>query len=85
MKGATHAPTYDNFPVGQFFDKGLVIKGSLHFNSSIMRSTYLLFVLAALLGFTTAKARDKSNDTTARYFIIHASIGNLPEIAMGQS
>jgi putative membrane protein len=29
-------------------------------------------------------AQDKSNDTTARYFIIQASIGNLQEIAIGR-
>lgn len=34
-------------------------------------------------GFTVY-AQDKSNDTTARYFLIQASIGNLQEVAQGQ-
>ncbi len=33
---------------------------------------------------TAVTAQDKSNDTTARYFIIQASIGNLQEIAIGR-
>jgi putative membrane protein len=49
-----------------------------------MRTFNLLFVLAALIGFNTVKGQDKSNDTTARYFIIQASIGNLQEAAMGR-
>jgi putative membrane protein len=49
-----------------------------------MRTSNLLFVLTAFIGFNTVKAQDKSNDTTARYFIIQASIGNLQEIAMGR-
>jgi putative membrane protein len=49
-----------------------------------MRNANLLFVLALLLGLNTASAQDKSNDTTARYFIIQASIGNLQEVAMGR-
>src|ERR1700709_2263044 len=44
----------------------------------------LLFVLAALIGSNAVTAQDKSNDTTARYFIIQVSIGNLQEIAMGR-
>ncbi len=32
----------------------------------------------------TAGAQDKSNDTTARYFIIQASIGNLQEIQIAR-
>jgi putative membrane protein len=49
-----------------------------------MRTSNLLFVLAAVIGLNTANAQDKSNDTTARYFIIQASIGNLQEIAIGR-
>jgi putative membrane protein len=49
-----------------------------------MRTSNVLFALTALIGFNTVKAQDKSNDTTARYFIIQASIGNLQEIAMGR-
>jgi putative membrane protein len=43
-------------------------------------------VLCALAGFAAlaANAQDKSSDTTARYFIIQASIGNLQEIAIGR-
>jgi len=37
-----------------------------------------------LTGPAVLKAQDKSNDTTARTFIIQASIGNLQEIAMGR-
>lgn len=33
---------------------------------------------------TAARAQDKSNDTTARYFIIQASVSNLQEAAIGQ-
>jgi putative membrane protein len=56
-----------------------------HFNSSIMRTNHLLFVLlTALIGSDTANAQNKSNDTTARYFIIQVSIANLQEIAMGR-
>jgi putative membrane protein len=54
------------------------------FNSSIMRSSHLLFALTAFIGCYNANAQDKSNDTTARYFIIQASIGNLQEVAMGR-
>jgi putative membrane protein len=50
----------------------------------IMRTIYLLFVLAAGFGSNTVNAQDKSNDTTARYFIIQVSIGNLQETAMGR-
>lgn len=46
--------------------------------------TKLLFALALFIGWNTANAQDKSNDTTARYFIIQASIGNLQEIATGR-
>lgn len=50
-----------------------------------MRTNHLLFVLlTALIGSDTANAQNKSNDTTARYFIIQVSIANLQEIAMGR-
>jgi putative membrane protein len=49
-----------------------------------MKLYTLLITGAALLGSAGANAQDKSNDTTARYFIIQASIGNLQEAAMGQ-
>lgn len=49
-----------------------------------MRIANVLFVLTALIAFNTATAQDKSSDTTARYFIIQASIGNLQEISMGR-
>jgi len=49
-----------------------------------MRIANVLFVLTALIACNTATAQDKSSDTTARYFIIQASIGNLQEIAMGR-
>jgi putative membrane protein len=51
---------------------------------SIIRRSQLLFVLMAALGYNPASAQDKSNDTTARYFIIQASIGNLQEIEIGR-
>ncbi len=37
-----------------------------------------------IFGYTMANAQDKSNDTTARYFLIQASIGNLQETAIGK-
>lgn len=49
-----------------------------------MRTSNLLSFLFALIGLTPARAQDKSNDTTARYFIIQASIGNLQEVAIGR-
>jgi len=49
-----------------------------------MRTSNLLFALTIFIGFNTVKAQDKSNDTTARYFIIQVSIGNLQEIAQGR-
>jgi putative membrane protein len=49
-----------------------------------MRTSKLLFALTAFIGVATANAQDKSNDTTARYFIIQASIGNLQEIEAGR-
>lgn len=54
------------------------------FNFFIMRTSNLLFVLAGLIAPLALSAQDKSSDTTARYFIIQASIGNLQEIAMGR-
>ena len=49
-----------------------------------MRTLNVLVILIVLIGYNTANAQDKSNDTTARYFIIQASIGNLQEAAMGR-
>lgn len=49
-----------------------------------MRKSTLLFVLTGWVGFSAVNAQNKSNDTTARYFIMQASIGNLQEIAMGR-
>lgn len=49
-----------------------------------MRTLRLLFCVPLLAAFHTGNAQDKSNDTTARYFIIQASIGNLQEVAMSQ-
>jgi putative membrane protein len=49
-----------------------------------MRTSHLFFLLMALIAAGTANAQDKSNDTTARYFIIQASIANQQEIAMGR-
>jgi TPP-dependent trihydroxycyclohexane-1,2-dione (THcHDO) dehydratase len=49
-----------------------------------VRKSTLLFALTALIGFSGVNAQNKSNDTTARYFIIQASIGNLQEIAIGR-
>jgi putative membrane protein len=54
------------------------------YQSLIMKTSSLLLVLMALAGFNRGYGQDKSNDTTARYFIIQASIGNLQEIAMGR-
>ena len=49
-----------------------------------MRRRSFLLVAAVLLECCIARAQDKSNDTTARYFIIQASIGNLQEVAIGK-
>jgi putative membrane protein len=49
-----------------------------------MKMTHLFLVLTALVGGNTTNAQDKSNDTTARYFIIQASIGNLQEISISR-
>jgi putative membrane protein len=43
-----------------------------------------LLCALALLSTRNAQAQDKSNDTTARYFIIQASIGNLQEIQIAK-
>jgi putative membrane protein len=49
-----------------------------------MKTSNVLFILLAMIGSNTVNAQDKSNDTTARYFIIQASIGNLQEVAIGR-
>jgi putative membrane protein len=49
-----------------------------------MKKSTLFVVLLALMAFFRTAAQNKSNDTTARYFIIQASIGNLQEIAMAR-
>ena len=49
-----------------------------------MKIKKFLFLLIALTGSLILNAQDKSNDTTARYFIIQASIGNLQEVAIGK-
>ncbi len=43
-----------------------------------------LFCTVAMLSALSTQAQDKSNDTTARYFIIQASIGNLQEIQIAK-
>lgn len=43
-----------------------------------------LFCTLAILSVFSTQAQDKSNDTTARYFIIQASIGNLQEIQIAK-
>jgi putative membrane protein len=48
-----------------------------------MRIVQLMVGVLLIGGFQTITAQDKSNDTTARYFIIQASIGNLQEVAIG--
>jgi putative membrane protein len=49
-----------------------------------MKLYKLLFALPILLGFGSASAQDKSADTTARYFLIQASIGNMQEVAQAR-
>jgi putative membrane protein len=49
-----------------------------------MRISIGWLVAAALLASDGLRAQNKGNDTSARYFIIQASIGNLQEIAMGR-
>jgi putative membrane protein len=46
-----------------------------------MRISILFFILILSVA---VDGQDKSNDTTARYFLIQASIGNLQEIALGK-
>jgi putative membrane protein len=48
-----------------------------------MKRISLCFLLAAFFG-SRIQAQDKSLDTTARYFIIQVSIGNLQEVASGR-
>jgi putative membrane protein len=48
-----------------------------------MKWRSLIFTLV-MLSSMNIKAQDKSNDTTARYFIIQASIGNLQEIQIAK-
>jgi putative membrane protein len=48
-----------------------------------MKLIHLFFVLG-LFSMLNGQAQDKSNDTTARYFIIQASIGNLQEIQIAK-
>ena len=48
-----------------------------------MKWTHLLCTLA-VFSVCSTQAQDKSNDTTARYFIIQASIGNLQEIQIAK-
>ncbi len=49
-----------------------------------MKITKLLIVIITFFGSSIVNAQDKSNDTTARYFLIQASIGNLQEAAIGK-
>ena len=46
--------------------------------------TIRFFCTLAMLSVFSTQAQDKSNDTTARYFIIQASIGNLQEIQIAK-
>ena len=48
-----------------------------------MKLSNLIFMLV-MLSSMNIQAQDKSNDTTARYFIIQASIGNLQEIQIAK-
>ena len=49
-----------------------------------MNTIYKFLIIAMGLAAGSANAQDKSNDTTARYFLIQVSIGNLQEVAMGR-
>ena len=49
-----------------------------------MKMSKLFFIAISLMGCINLNAQDKSNDTTAKYFIIQASIGNLQEIAIAK-
>ena len=48
-----------------------------------MKKFAVFFGLLACM-MAGARAQDKSSDTTARYFIIQASIGNLQEVAIAR-
>jgi putative membrane protein len=48
-----------------------------------MKLIHLLFFAGLFVSFNV-QAQDKSGDTTARYFIIQASIGNLQEIQIAR-
>ncbi len=50
-----------------------------------MKISNLLIAIIAFLCSSSVNAQDKSNDTTARYFLIQASIGNLQEVAIGRT
>jgi putative membrane protein len=54
-----------------------------HVQFGVMKKLVIFFALSDCM-MICATAQDKSSDTTARYFIIQASIGNLQEIAMGR-
>ena len=43
-----------------------------------------ILCVCATFSYCKVQAQDKSNDTTARYFIIQASIGNLQEIQIAK-
>jgi putative membrane protein len=43
-----------------------------------------LFFTLTIFSILNIRAQDRSNDTTARYFIIQASIGNLQEIQIAK-
>ncbi len=58
--------------------------GSDNLKCTFMRRSIVCCFAAVLLGSCGLRAQNKSNDTTARYFIIQASIGNLQEIALGR-
>jgi putative membrane protein len=49
-----------------------------------MKNKTSLLLLAMLTSVGVVKAQTQSPDTTARYFLIQASIGNLQEIASGK-
>ena len=49
-----------------------------------MKKSFIIGLLIAFAGANAAKAQNQSPDTTAKYFLIHASIGNLQEIASGK-
>lgn len=58
--------------------------GSDNLKCNFMRLLIVCCFAAALLGSGGLRAQSKSNDTTARYFIIQASIGNMQEVALGR-